>query len=220
MDKTDPAYAGQAGYSPAFLAIYDAWVIGVVAPRFLKTPIPKTVARYTELVGPRHLDVGPGTGYFLDKAQLDPATKLTLLDPNPAVLAKCARRLARFNPEVVEADVLKPLPAMGPFDSIGLSHVLHCLPGPMDAKGVAIANLASVLAPEGVLFGATMLGRDAHHTKPARLLIAVGNKQGGFDNLSDTADGLRSILEASFDEVDVRVVGSMAEFEARKPRRG
>lgn len=219
MDKSDPAYAGQAGYTRAFLGIYDLWVIGVVAPRFLKTPIKETVARHGELVGARHLDVGPGTGYFLDKAPLDPATAITLLDPNPAVLAKCAGRLARFSPETVEADVLKPLPIKGPFDSIGLSHVLHCIPGPMEAKGAAISNLANVVAPDGVLFGATMLGLDAEHTKPARFLIRVGNKQGGFDNLTDTAEGLRSILETSFEDVQVRVVGSMAEFEARQPRR-
>ena len=119
---------------------------------------------------------------------------------------------------VNDARITSPV-LLRPGDSIGLSHVLHCIPGPMEAKGTAISNLASVLAPDGVLFGATMLGLDAEHTTPARFLIRVGNKQGGFDNLTDTAEGLRSILEASFEDVQVRVVGSMAEFEARQPRR-
>jgi hypothetical protein len=27
MDRSDPAYKGQAGYNPAMVAIYDVWVL-------------------------------------------------------------------------------------------------------------------------------------------------------------------------------------------------
>ena len=47
---------------------------------------------------------------------------------------------------------------VGPFDSAALSYVLHCLPGPQSQKAAAIRNAAAVLAPEGVLFGGTVLG--------------------------------------------------------------
>ena len=39
-----------------------------------------------------------------------------------------------------------------------------------------------------------------------------------FDNLGDTADGLRRILEESFETVEVDVVGSTADFTATGPR--
>ena len=49
----------------------------------------------------------------------------------------------------VEADVLKPLPVSGPFDSAALHLVIHCLPGPLPRKAAAVANVAAVLAPTG-----------------------------------------------------------------------
>jgi len=62
------------------------------------------VERYRRLLGRRHLDVGPGTGYFLDKAAPPAGTEITLLDPNPNV-AKASRRLAAMHPAAIEADV-------------------------------------------------------------------------------------------------------------------
>jgi len=171
---------------------------------------------YRPLFGKRHLDIGPGSGYCIDNGAA-PDTDLTLLDPNLQVLAHCAKRLARFDPTLVEADVLKPLPVEGPFDSVALSFVLHCLPGPMDRKSDAITNAAAVLAPDGVLFGGTVLGVDEPHNAPARAFIRFASKRGLFDNLGDTRDGLETILHQSFAEVEIDVRGSLAMFTARDP---
>jgi SAM-dependent methyltransferase len=173
--------------------------------------------RYRHHLGPRHLDVGPGTGYFLDKAGLPTEAEVTLLDPNPTVLAHVSRRLAPMNLTTVEADVLKPLPVSGPFDSAALNYVLHCLPGPQPHKAVAIRNVAAVLAPGGVLFGGTVLGSAGQHTPQARAILWAFNRQGAFDNLGDTEDGLREILEESFQTVEIDVVGSVAHFTATGP---
>ncbi|MEX1043209.1 MAG: class I SAM-dependent methyltransferase, partial [Acidimicrobiia bacterium] len=174
--------------------------------------------QYRNLVGRRHLDVGPGTGWFLNHADIPTSTQLTLLDPNPNVLAHSALVLDRLRPETVEADVLKPLPVSGPFDSVALNMVLHCLPGPPERKSAAIRNLAAVLAPDGVLFGATVLGRSGPHTLPARAFLSVANRKGGFDNHQDSLDGLESMLAESFKEVDIAPLGSAARFVARRPR--
>ena len=216
MDPNDPAYKGQRSYGPALLAVYDWWVLGFMARFVLRSPVPQMVDYYRRLFGHRHLDIGPGTGYFIDVAAPD-GMELTLLDPNRAVLDHCARRLARFDPKLVEADILKPVPVDGPFDSIGLSAVLHCLPGPMVAKGAAIRNAASVLDRDGVVFGGTVLGLEERHSPPARAFLRIANWAGGFDNLTDTREGLESILSASFDEVEIDVVGSLALFTARHP---
>lgn len=214
MDPSDPAYLGQKAYGPLLLSVYDWWVLGIMAQVVWRSPTRRFVERYRPLFGKRHLDIGPGSGYFIDVA--GPAgMELTLLDPNRHVLDHCAKRLSRFAPTVVEADVLKPLPVRGTFDSVALSAVLHCLPGPLEAKEVAIRNAAAVLDPGGVLFGATVLGIEERHSAPARAFVKAANKQGGFDNLGDTRDGLEDILSASFNEVEVDVVGSLALFVAR-----
>ena len=218
MDPSDPAYNGQKDYGRALLAVYDWWVLRFMTRVVLRSPTQLMVESYKSLVGQRHLDIGPGSGYFIDVGAPD-GTELTLLDPNRDVLAHCSKRLARFHPTVVEADALKPLPVQGPFDSVALSAVLHCLPGPMEAKGAAISNAASVLGSEGVLFGGTVLGLDEKHSAPARAFLKAGNKRGSFDNLSDTRDGLETILSDSFDDVETDVAGSLALFTARNPIR-
>ncbi len=217
MDPKDPAYRGQAGYTPFLLAVYDPFVLGFMAPVVWRSPVAPVVERYRQQVGRKHLDVGPGTGYFLEKAELPREAEVTLLDPNPNVLTRVSRRLAPLKVITVEADVLRPLPVEGPFDSVGLSHVLHCLPGPQSHKALAIRNVAAVLAADGVLFGATVLGGSADHTLPARAVLRAFNWQGGFDNLEDTEEGLRKILEESFRNVEIDVVGSTAQFTATGP---
>jgi SAM-dependent methyltransferase len=219
MDRNDPSYKGQSGYNPFLLAIYDPFVIGFMARAVWRCPIPPVVERYRRHLGRRHLDVGPGTGYFIEKAAPPDGTEVTLLDPNPNVLARSSRRLAAMHPATVEADVMKPLPVDGPFDSAALSFVLHCLRGPMAHKASAIRNMADVLAPDGLLFGATVLGIRERHTPQARAVLRAFNREGSFDNLGDTAEGLRRILEESFETVDLDVIGSTAHFTATAPRR-
>lgn len=218
MDPSDPAYKGQSDYTPFLLSVYDRFVIGFMAPRVLRTPIAPLLDQYRTHVGPRHLDVGPGTGWFLERAHIPTTTEITLLDPNPNVLAHCVRVLDRLGPKTVEADVLRRLPVEGPFDSAALNMVLHCLPGPPERKAQAIRNVAAVLAADGVLFGATVLGRSAPHSAPAKALLAVANRKGAFDNYEDSADVLREMLSESFHEVEVNERGSAASFVARKPR--
>jgi SAM-dependent methyltransferase len=218
MDRDDPAYEGQREYTPFFLRIYDPLILGFFTPVVWRCPTSRLVDGYRRNVGRRHLDVGPGTGYFLDRARLPDHSLVTLLDPNVHVLEHASRRLRRLDVTTVEADVCKPLPIDGPFDSAALNGVLHCLPGPLPRKAAAIADVAAVLAPTGVLFGASILGTSGRHTRLARSLLKGNNRRGTFDNLGDTEDGLREILEASFERVELETVGSMAIFTATNPR--
>jgi hypothetical protein len=83
---------------------------------------------------------------------------------------------------------------------------------------VAIRHIADVLTADGVLFGGTVLGLEERHTPQARAVLKAFNWAGDFDNLRDTAEGLRRILEESFEKVEVDVVGSTANFTATRPR--
>jgi SAM-dependent methyltransferase len=218
MDRDDPAYTGQAGYNPFLLAIYDPFVLGFMARAVWRCPTPPVVERFRQHLRRRHLDVGPGTGYFIEKAAPPVGTAVTLLDPNPNVLARSSRRLAAMHPTTIEADVMKPLPVDGRFDSAALNYVLHCLRGPQSHKAVAIRNVAAVLEPDGLLFGGTVLGTAERHTPQARVVLRAFNRKGDFDNLGDTTEGLRRILEESFQTVEIDVIGSVAHFTATGPR--
>jgi hypothetical protein len=218
MDRDDPAYRGQADYTPFLLKLYDPIVLGVVAGLVWRVPAEPLIENYRRNIRDGHLDVGPGTGYIIGRSGLPDGSRVTILDPNPNVLSHTARKLARFAVTAVEADVLKPLPVDGPFESAGMNMVFHCLPGPLSRKALAVQNVAAVLSPTGTFFGATILGRSAHHSWLGQRVLTAFNKRGAFDNLDDTADGLRQILEASFDQVDVQVVRSAAIFRAAKPK--
>ena len=218
MERDDPAYAGQSEYTPFFLKIYDPVILGFFTPVVWRCPTTRLVERYRRYVRPRHLDVGPGTGYFLDRAGLPDGAPVTILDPNVHVLDHASRRLRRLEITAVEADVCKALPISGPFESAALNGVIHCLPGPLSRKAVAVANVAAVLAPTGVLFGASILGPAGPHTWLSRMMLDVNNRRGVFDNVGDTEQGLGEILEASFERVELETVGSFAIFAATNPR--
>ena len=80
----------------------------------------------------------------------------------------------------------------------------------------AIRNLAGVLEPDGVLFGATVLGTPTLHTWLSGAALRQNNRLGFFDNLSDTEGQLRELLGEKFVSVDVEIVGSVAVFAARE----
>jgi len=217
MDRDDPAYRGQSDYGRVLLRLYDPLVLGPIIRFVWRFPRQEGIRLYQEHIRPNHLDVGPGTGYFLEHAGLPVGSKVTILDPNPNVLRHVAGRLRNLDVTAIEADVLKPLPTPGPFDSAALSAVLHCLPGPMERKALAIENVARVMAPGGVLFGASVLGKSAKHTRLGRAFLWAFNRRGAFGNLDDTEAGLRDILGRSFRSVKLETIGSVAVFVATDP---
>jgi SAM-dependent methyltransferase len=218
MDRDDPAYRGQSDYTRLLLDAYDPIVIGFVSWFVWHCPIDPLVEGYRQHIRDNHLDVGPGTGYFIDNSGLPDGSRVTIVDPNTNVLRHTSRRLRRLEVTAVEADVLKPLPVHGPFDSAALNLVIHCLPGPLSRKARGVANVAATLSPDGVLFGASVLGRSGQHSWLARRVLSAFNWRGAFDNLDDTEDGLREILGASFEHVELKTVGSVAIFSAINPR--
>ncbi|HET8659701.1 MAG TPA: methyltransferase domain-containing protein, partial [Micromonosporaceae bacterium] len=129
VDRLD-AGPGQAVYSRRILAIYDTGIIRIAQPMAWRCPSSRIQALYDTYASADHLDVGIGTGYFLNRCRFPaPAPRITLLDMNPNCLAVAARRLARYQVDTHQANVLEPiaLPAHS-FGSVGLNCLLHCLP--------------------------------------------------------------------------------------------
>ena len=206
--------AGQAVYTRPVLAAYDLFVLRFSNRFVWRCPWPRLLAHYDRQMSANHLDVGVGTGFFLDRCRFPvPRPRLALLDLNANSLAVSGHRLARYRPEIYRADVLAPIDIDVPvFSSIGLNYLLHCLPGTISDKGAVFRHLKPLLAPGGVMFGATLLHGGVDRSWPARRLMAVYNAKGIFDNAHDDLEGLRAMLAEHLDAVSVDVVGCAALF--------
>jgi ubiquinone/menaquinone biosynthesis C-methylase UbiE len=209
--------AGQALYTQRMLRGYDALIFGVLNPWVWKCPTDKMIEHYNRHVTANHLDVGVGTGYLLDKCRFPVASpRIALMDLNPNSLDYASRRIARYRPEILQRNVLEPIPFDGDrFDSIGLNNLLHCLPGCIESKSEAFDHLSALLNPGGVIFGCTLLHEGVRRGVLARLLMAHSNYRRVICNREDTLSGLKQALERRFDEVSVAVVGCHTLFAAR-----
>lgn len=210
--------AGQRVYTPLVLRAYDLVVLGL-SNRFAWGCRSATMLEeYERHVRARHLDLGVGTGWYLDRCAWPVAEPdITLVDLNENSLAMAARRVARYRPRTVRANVLEPLPLdEARFESAAANYLLHCLPGQLASKAAALAaHVRPHLQPGGVLFGSTILGRGVPHGRLARRLLRLYNAKGIFSNLEDDERGLEQGLASALGDVEIRVVGSVALFSAR-----
>jgi len=208
---------GQAVYSRFVLRLYDWFVLDVSCTRIWQCRSEHLLTHYESQLGAVHLDVGVGTGFFLDKARY-PVERpdVTLLDLNAQSLAYTAERIARYSPKVVQADVLEPntLPN-GRYDSIGMNFLLHCLPAGGQGKWRVFDHLKPKLAPGGRLFGSTIIGSPEPPLARQRWLMRRYNQRGIFGNASDSAAILRAELSRRFSKVEIQQKGVVALFSAR-----
>jgi SAM-dependent methyltransferase len=218
LEPRDPAYRGQADYTPWFLSyVYDRLVLELVNPYVWRCQSQAILRLYHRHVADPHLDVGPGTGYFLDRCRFPaPSPAITLLDANPDVLEVASARIARYRPRTHAANVLEParLPP-SEFGSIALCHVLHCLPGSLTAKTRVLDELIALLRPGGVLFGSTILNGGVRHTPHSTALLRFLNRRGVFSNLDDDAHSLERALATRFSEYELRIHGAVGLFAGR-----
>lgn len=212
------AAAGAAVYSRPVLSIYDFFVLGLSSTFAWRCPAGHILNFYNQHVSANHLDVGVGTGYFLDRCRFPVATPtITLLDLNANSLAVARQRLRRYRPQTIRSDVLAPPPdRLSGFDSIGMNYLLHCLPGTMPEKGVVLKNFKPWLNDAGILFGTTILGQGVKHNALARLLMGLYNRKGIFSNRQDSASDLEDSLGAVFQDVSVHLHGCVAFFMAAR----
>lgn len=212
-------WAGAAVYDRRTLNLYDALVLGF-SNRFLwRCPTPGQLAFFREHLSSSHLDVGVGTGFYLARSDLRGCQRLALLDLNPECLSFAMRRLEGISPrpEPIVADVLAPIDhPTEPFRSISLFYLLHCLPGPFARKACALANLQKLLAPGGVLYGTTILGKGCRASPAASALMKAYNRRGIFSNADDSADALLEALRP-LGHAELAVEGCVARFVLRTP---
>lgn len=213
-------YAGQSLYTPLVLRLYDLVALGFNTNVIWRCPTREVQAHYNRHVSNNHLDVGVGSGYFLDRCRFPSASpRLVLMDLNQNSLQVAAERVRRYRPEMVRGNVLEPIPYDGePFDSIGVCFLLHCLRGSIPEKAVVFDHLRDVLRPGGVIFGATVLAEGVEVKLGARWMMEHFNRRGAFSNRQDSLTDLYRALDRRFSDVSLRTHGCAAIFAARSPR--
>jgi SAM-dependent methyltransferase len=216
MTQAFETHPSVAVYTPARLALYDVFILGLSCSLVWRCPRRHFLDLYDQHVGSPHLDIGVGTGYFLDRCRFPiERPQITLLDPSAACLTKAASRLERYSPRVVNASALEPLDlGTARFASIALNGVLHCLPATPETKAAVLARLKPLLEDGGVVFGSTILGSGVEHGRLARTALARYNREGFFTNLADDLDGLERALAHNFADPQIDVRGSFALFTA------
>jgi len=210
----DAIARAHAVYTPSALAFYDLVVHGLSNRFAWRCPTSRLVGFYADNLSANHLEAGVGTGLFIDRVGTS-FDRLVLLDINENCLSRASRRLARYRPTVHQANLLAPIePGSAPFDSVGLTYVLHCLPGSMSEKLVAVDHLKPLMAEGAVLFGATILGRGVAANAAARALLDLYNAKGVFNNRADDLEALTEGLRGRFARVEIESQGCVALFRA------
>jgi hypothetical protein len=216
--EIDAVAKAHAIYTPAMLTFYDLLVHGVSNHFAWRCPTRRLLEMYGANLSANHLEAGIGTGFFLDRATGAKFERLVLLDINQNCLDRAARKLARFSPSVRQANLLARIPpGADRFDSVGMTYVLHCLPGRMSEKLAAVDHIKPFMRERAVLFGATILGRGIAPNAAARKLLDLYNDKGVFNNREDDFESLSQGLRRRFGEVEVERQGCVALFRAVGP---
>ncbi|QIS10048.1 class I SAM-dependent methyltransferase [Nocardia arthritidis] len=209
--------AGAAAYTRWTLAWYDFFVLGLVCRFVWRCRRELMLESYRRNIGARHLDLGPGTGYFLNRCGFtaDSSARLVLVDLSATALGNAVSRVARLHPVIFRRNVLEPLDLGAErFDSAGLNLLLHCLPGGMKHKCRVFDHVLEYVEPGGRIFGSAVLAHGVSHTRIAEKMLASLNADETFDNSADSLAELDAELAARFDDYRLTVHGSIALFEA------
>lgn len=212
--------AGQAVYSKKILSAYDILVLGI-SNRFLwKCPTPLLIQHYNKNISNNHLDVGVGTGYFLDRCQLPSSSpRIALMDLNQNTLDFASHRIQRYQPETYQQNILEPITQeIATFDSLGVNYLFHCLPGALAEKMIALDYLSPLLKANATVFGSTILGADLDQVPNlgARKLMGFYNKKKIFSNQQDSLSELSDNLKQRLSNVQIQTHGCVALFSGTK----
>jgi len=216
--REEKTTGGTEVYSQFVLKIYDWYVLWYNCRFLWECPAYYFLELYNQYVSANHLDIGVGTGYFLDKCKF-PGTniRLALMDSSANPLVTASKRLSRYKPEVYQRNALEALGINAqPFDSIGMMNLLHCIPGNLKTKAVVFEYAKEVMNPGAVIFGSTILYKGVKRNALATLAIKYYNKNGSMANMDDSLEDLQESLRSSFSDSSVKVIGCEALFWARK----
>jgi 2-polyprenyl-3-methyl-5-hydroxy-6-metoxy-1,4-benzoquinol methylase len=138
------------------------------------------------------------------------------MDLNFNALGFAAERIARYHPEIYRQNVLEPISLDAEkFDSVGINYLLHCLPGSVEVKSIVFDHLKTLMNPNAIIFGSTLLQGGVQQNWAAKRLMKVYNQRKIFSNRHDDLEGLKRSLSKRFRDVSIQVVGCAALFSGQ-----
>ncbi len=146
---------------------------------------------YEKNITYNHLEIGPGTGYFLRNYNFN---NLHLIDINDDVLNNCEKNLKSncqnihlYNKNIFEINnkINKEI------TSIGLSYVLHCVPNNLDSS---LNNLVENVKTGNkiIIFGSTVIPNKNDYLATTEIYLL--NKFGIFNNMNHNKNQLENIV--------------------------
>lgn len=144
---------------------------------------------YKNNISKNHLEIGPGTGYFLKDYNFD---NLFLMDINRDIL-KASQDNLKINSKninIYQHNIFEDDNKVNNLnlDSIGLTYVLHCVPGKLD---FLLNNLVKNINNNNyTIFGATVIPNNNDFIASTELFFL--NKTGVFSNYNDKMSDLEN----------------------------
>ena len=157
------------------------------------------INHYRSHISNYHLEIGPGSGYFLkrDILRKNPSiNKLTLIDVNDDILDYSKQNLKdEYSNDIttLNTDIFShTIPSDIQFKSVGINYVLHCIPGSLHENiDTLLTNLNST---NYNIFGATVISDPIHMNPIAEYELMVLNSLGIFNNKNDTYEEFQEYL--------------------------
>lgn len=165
---------------------------------------------YKKNIRRKHLEIGPGTGYFLKKIN-NSDIDLTLMDINQPILQFSSNNLkTSFSNVKIRNHNIFEKKIEEKYDSIGINYVLHCVPGKLEDK---IDKLLNNLNKHGILFGATVISDPERLYFLSKLELKALNKFNVFNNSNDYSQNLINYLNYNQIKYDCNLIGNVLIFE-------
>ena len=181
------------------LQYYDRYVNEINCKYIWKCPSNIIFNNYRNNCSKYHVEIGPGTGYYLKNIGLSSKIKeLTLIDINNQILNYSKNNLKSeySNINVLNYNIFnEKIPEKINFNSVGINYVLHCIPGSLQKKvDTLIKNLGN---NDYKLFASSIICDPLHMNILAEYELIMLNSLGIFNNNNDTYEELQEYLENS-----------------------
>ena len=120
---------------------------------------------------------------------------------------------------MIVADILHPLSLKEKFDSVSMYYLLHCISASVRDKCNIFSHIRYNMTPDGVIHGATILGKGvAEDNWFAKEIRRRCTNWGIFCNQEDNAYEFEEALRKNFKKVETRVVGTIFLWRAEGPK--
>ncbi|KAL3470365.1 hypothetical protein BJX99DRAFT_239668 [Aspergillus californicus] len=219
-EKTTTSAAAERGaayYDTWKLHTYDLWVLGFINRFGWRCPTKKhLLPLFRSCVRSKHMDIGVGTGYYLKHTRFPGS--LTLCDLSQSSLRTAQSRCGCNDVQIIRCDITVELPTAEKFESISMFYLLHCLSGPISNKTTVIERILPNLTVDGVVAGATILGKGVKDGPVGKVWRRYVNQRGYLDNEDDDAETFIRTLQDNFQSVETEIVGAVLLFKAERPK--